>query len=599
MKICITVRLTVELEALLLDDNVAYRPDLTLKGPHAMRAMLSTCQPDALITASIPDREALAAWRAAVAADRRLSIIQLTEGNPSGPLELPDGVELARIDRSVSTQPHIDAFVLAEAISHRAAASPAPRPRAPRAGKRVIIVGGGIVNLVTAYELAREGYQLEVLDAGPDPAQPYDWRKAGCTFGGGDARIFSLNESRHHHHKGLVVNAETNTQFQRTIADDGWLACTKQALGERDRQWIAEHETMPQWLSGRFERDIISFNQESHGWWRALTAEAPRLFLDVGFHDGLLRIYPTSERYERARHSERNIGAILRELDVRRMPWDFPSLAEAVDRGQIAGALEVVGFSLNIQRFSRALISHLADRGASFRWNTRATAAPRDELGRITGIEAGGELRVADHYVLSPGAYGRELLHGFASQDAIAPVVGMWITLPNTAPKLDRPIKVARSGFAATSSTEGANVIAGWDPKHGEVIYISGGHGYVGIEAAELDPKGLADLTRAVDETARRLFPSKYARAVELGMITDHRRFCIRPWTASGLGLFERAETAHGGLAIIAGGHNTGGFAQSPSVARAIVAALRSEHHPMHELYHPRRYRAFAGRSQG
>jgi D-amino-acid dehydrogenase len=452
---------------------------------------------------------------------------------------------------------------------------------------------------VTAYELVRNGFQVEVFDAGPDPSRPYDWRRHGCTFGGGDARIFSLNEARHHHHKGLAVGAATNTQFQRTIADDGWLACAVPTLGPRDRSWIAEHEAMPPWLSGRFERDIISFNQESHAWWRALIAQAPQLFADVGFCDGLVRIYGAKDRYERARLSERRIGAVLRELDVAHLAHDEPALAQAVASGEIAGALEVVGFSLNVQRFGRSLLSYLADRGSVFHWDARANAVRRDPLGRVTGVEIGGAATTGDHYVVSPGAYGGTLLDGWKSDDAIAPMVGMWLTLPNTAPRLERPLKVSRSGFASSASTEGANVIAGWDPTYGEVIFVSGGHGYVGIDAGTLDPRGLADLSRAIDETARRLFPDKWAQAVELGMSSERPRYCIRPWTASGLGVFECAETADGGLAIVTGGHNTGGFAQSPSVARAVVAALRGEDHPMHALYHPHRYRAFIGRPSG
>jgi D-amino-acid dehydrogenase len=594
MKIAVTVRLTAELESLLLDDNVAYRPDLSIKGPHATRSMLSTWRPDVLITATVPDPEALAAWREATTpAERRLAIIQLADGGPERHTEVAGGIDYDRIDPSTK-QPEIDAFVLAETISQRSLVT----ARGKRPGTRVILVGAGIVNLVTAYELVRHGYQIEMFDAGPDPAQHYDWRRHGCTFGGGDARIFSLNESRHHHHKGLVVTAETNTQFQRTIAEDGWLACSRDTLGDNDRRWIAEHESMPQWLSGRFERDIISFNQESHTWWRTLIKEAPELFADVGFHDGLLRLYATSQKYERARRSERDIGAVLRELDVDRLPWEFPSLAEAVDQGQVAGALEVAGFSLNVQRFGRAVMVALTDRGVSFHWDTKVAGVRRDELGRVSGIEVGGELRVADHYVLSPGAYGRELLRGFEAHDAIAPVIGMWVMIPNTAPKLDRPLKIARSGFASTASTEGANVIAGWDPVFGDVIYVSGGHGYLGIDFDGVGHQGVDDLIRAIDETARRLFPSKYAKAVELGMIPGRKRYCIRPWTPSGLGIFEAAETSPGGLAIVTGGHNTGGFAQAPSVARGVVAALDGEHHRMHGLYHPQRYRAFAGRER-
>jgi D-amino-acid dehydrogenase len=58
--------------------------------------------------------------------------------------------------------------------------------------------------------------------------------------------------------------------------------------------------------------------------------------------------------------------------------------------------------------------------------------------------------------------------------------------------------------------------------------------------------------------------------------------------------LFETVPTAGGGLAIITGGHNTGGFAQAPSVGQAVIGALAGRHHPMHVLYDPFRFTDFA-----
>ena len=52
-------------------------------------------------------------------------------------------------------------------------------------------------------------------------------------------------------------------------------------------------------------------------------------------------------------------------------------------------------------------------------------------------------------------------------------------------------------------------------------------------------------------------------------------------------------ETKYGGKCIITGGHNTGGFAQSPAVAQAVLAAIQGRKHGMHHLYHPDRASAF------
>jgi D-amino-acid dehydrogenase len=63
----------------------------------------------------------------------------------------------------------------------------------------------------------------------------------------------------------------------------------------------------------------------------------------------------------------------------------------------------------------------------------------------------------------------------------------------------------------------------------------------------------------------------------------------VRPWTATGLGIFESTRTDQDGSFIITGGHNTGGFAQAPAVAMAVLASLERRSHLMHTLYHPNR----------
>jgi D-amino-acid dehydrogenase len=75
--------------------------------------------------------------------------------------------------------------------------------------------------------------------------------------------------------------------------------------------------------------------------------------------------------------------------------------------------------------------------------------------------------------------------------------------------------------------------------------------------------------------------------------LSGSRRFCVRAWTASSLGILEIVKKADGGILVVAGGHNTGGFAQAPVVAEAVLAALQGKHHLMHTLYQPNRLRVF------
>lgn len=454
----------------------------------------------------------------------------------------------------------------------------------------VALIGGGIVNLITAYYLVRAGFSVAIFDRAPAPQSKPDWRLLGCTTGGGDSRIFSLNESRHHLANSPHYTANISSPFRRIISDDGWLAISPSELSETDLRWIECFESIPQSLALLFNQDIISFNQESEPLWQEMIAQNSGLFNRAGYQGGLLRLYATQEKYAGALERERSIGAVKRELADVDIAIEIPSLYDAVKAGKIAGALGVSGFGVNIHALVDGLSRYLSDLGVRFYWNTQVNSIARDSRGRITGFLVDSEKVEATHYVLSIGAYSQHLLRGFESENAIAPILGLWLTLPDLSPELSRPLKITRSGFAANGAAEGANVVAGTDSEGRPVLHISAGHGYIGIgnEAKRyLDP---FQLGRSVDETARDFFPKQFAAGqAEFGAMTESKRFCVRPWTASGLGIFERAETNRNGSFMITGGHNTGGFAQAPAVASAVLASIQSRSHPMHALYHPLR----------
>jgi len=150
-----------------------------------------------------------------------------------------------------------------------------------------------------------------------------------------------------------------------------------------------------------------------------------------------------------------------------------------------------------------------------------------------------------------------------------------------------------RAGYAAEEAAAGANIIPSTNAKGESIIHVSSGHGFLGLEDGSLEEELVDDLARCVHETAQSLFPQQYETARQLGWLDQPTRYCIRPWTPSCLGLFEMIPAVGGGLLVITGGHNTGGFAQSPSVAAAVSNALMGEYHPMHHLYLPERLKRF------
>jgi D-amino-acid dehydrogenase len=195
-----------------------------------------------------------------------------------------------------------------------------------------------------------------------------------------------------------------------------------------------------------------------------------------------------------------------------------------------------------------------------------------------------------DHYVISPGATGETLAEDAGDLRSLHGVLGCWSTLPDLAPGLGHSLKVARRGHL----TEDANITVSHDAAGNRVLIIGSGYGWTGHDPHNIDERELDLLHAALTDTARRLFPAAYEAAGGEEGLRPTRRHCVRPWTASNLGLFSMAP-AENGVLVLTGGHNTGGFAQAPVIAQAVLDALRDRHHPMHTLYHPaRRHRVLA-----
>lgn len=453
-----------------------------------------------------------------------------------------------------------------------------------------ILVGAGIVNLVTALALHRKGFNVRVFEARPDPRRNLPWPSFGCTFSGHDARIFSLTEARQHHSREGA--APGTSSYSRSIADEGWLCRVPEDLEPSDRAWILEHERIPGWLLKQYEDDILRFNVESARLWRDIQKKHPNVLSDTVIRNGLIRTYPTEEKLIGARARELSLDGAARVLTGEQLLLEIPSLAEPVRSGEIFGAMSVDGFSVNVHEFGCSLIEMLEENGVVFNFDQAITCIARNADGGVRGLECGKDIHVAGNYVISPGAYGYDLLSGLHSEGCVAGVVGPWVVIPNTPPQLQIPLKISRSGFGAPGPSEGANVIPATDKDGNEVLYISCGHGFVGSRPADVSLPLLDRLKEIARDTARRYFPDKYATAINEGLDLNER-ICVRPWTPSGLGLFETVPTDQGGALILATGHNTGGFAQAPAVAKAVLSTLSGELHPMQKLYHPLRTRHF------
>jgi glycine/D-amino acid oxidase-like deaminating enzyme len=186
--------------------------------------------------------------------------------------------------------------------------------------------------------------------------------------------------------------------------------------------------------------------------------------------------------------------------------------------------------------------------------------------------------------ILSPGAYGNEIMSKAGYHNKISSMIGLWLELPVDKLELNAPIKLARSGIGSSGPCKSANIIPG-NLGVNKSIYVSSGHGFTGFKN-HIEDDYLLELSKGVVDVSKKFFPENF------NMIGDdiekHLSYCLRPWTASCLPIFDAKPIANG-IMITTTGQNTGGFAQAPMIAMEIINVLSGNKSKMLELFHHKR----------
>jgi D-amino-acid dehydrogenase len=385
------------------------------------------------------------------------------------------------------------------------------------------------------------------------------------------------------------VSSQMNTMFKRNVSQLGWSVHWKDTLSAREKSWIKEFESIPVWLANRYNEDIFLFNRESLPLWDEWKATDPHLFESSIIREDILRLYSDPVQFDAAVKRQNRIGATKRVLTSEKLISAHPGLTEAVKNGHIAGGVEVIGFTINAHKFIDQILNRLECNGAQFEWNQSAQSLRFDDQARVNGIRTSHGVLDAQHYVISPGAYGDNLLVGSRTHGRIHGVLGAWLRLPNTVPPFKLSMKLARKGHI----TEDSNITIVADVDGSPLLVIGSGYGYTGVDPRNIDQAQLHQIYHGLIDTAQKCFPQAYQAALSTGSLESSFKYCVRPWTATSLGIFESIVTAQGGSCVITGGHNTGGFTQAPATAQAVLAALEGRQHPMHAAYHPDRASSF------
>jgi D-amino-acid dehydrogenase len=283
---------------------------------------------------------------------------------------------------------------------------------------RVLVLGAGIAGVTTAYELARAGHEVTVVDREAEPAAFTSYANAGL-FAPGHSYAWSspaapgiLLKSLWRNDQALRFRPNLDPAFWSWMWQF-WTQCTAERAARNTTRKVR----------------LCTYSQSVFH----ETVEATGVEYD-GRKGGILYFYRDPKMFAAAAAKSKILsdnGCQIEELDRDGVVAVDPALAGV--RDQIAGALYARSDeSGDCRMFARGLAAWLEGKGVSFKFGSSVTGfevsgdrieAVLTDQGRVT----------ADAYVLCLGVYSPHVARQLGAKLPIYPVKGYSVTLPVSA----------------------------------------------------------------------------------------------------------------------------------------------------------------------
>lgn len=334
------------------------------------------------------------------------------------------------------------------------------------AAMRVLVLGAGVVGVATAYYLAKQGYQVVVVDRQLNVADEASFANAG-QISPGYASPWAA--------PGVPVKAIK------------WLMQRHAPLSIRLTTDLFQYRWMLQMLRN-CSKARYAINKER----MVRLAEYSRDCLDALREDTGIEYEARQQGTTQLFRSQKQLDNAAQDIAVLEqsgVPYELlssseiarvePALAAVADT--LSGALHLPNdqtgdchmFTHNLARMAETL-------GVEFRFG--CTVERFSSSGdRVTGVYIDGVLEVADQYVVALGSYSKAMLDQLGVKIPVYPLKGYSLTVPISEPAMapqstiiDETYKVAITRFEERIRVGGMAYIGGFDlslnPKHRETL---------------------------------------------------------------------------------------------------------------------------------
>jgi D-amino-acid dehydrogenase len=398
---------------------------------------------------------------------------------------------------------------------------------------KILVLGGGVIGVTSAWYLNAAGHEVTVVDRQPEPAMETSFANGGQISWG---------------------SATPWAAPYIPLTALGWLFKAHSPLVLRPRfdprMWVWLFQMLRNCTSQRFERNrerMVRLARYSHACLVELREQTGIEYDQIT--QGLLTLYREPKAFDRGRRdSERleRLGIPLQVLDRAGCMAREPALEHAGEK-LVGGVYFPSDESGDCHAFTRALAERAASRGVRF---VPSTAVERliASGDRIDAVATSRGPLTADHYVAACGSYTPLLLRPIGIRLPVYPVKGYSITLP-----------IVDSGAAprATVSDETYKVVI---TRLGDRLRVAGTAELAGYDLS-LRPSRFATLEHVV----RDLFPGA-------ADVSRAERWCgLRPMTPDNPPVL--GPTRYRNLALNTG-HGTLGWTMACGSAKALAALL-------------------------
>lgn len=320
---------------------------------------------------------------------------------------------------------------------------------------RVIVLGGGVIGVTSAWYLARRGASVTVIDRQPGPALETSFANAGQVSPG-----YSTPWAA----PGIPLKA-LGWLFKRhaplSIKPDGTLY---------QLQWLAA--MLANCSAERYavnKERMLRLAEYSRDCLRRLREDAHLAYEERSL--GTLQLFRTRAQLEAAQRDIavlEKFGVPYELLQARQLARAEPALERV--RHKLTGGLRLPNDETgDCYLFTRRLADAAEELGVKFLFNRRIEAL-ESKGHRIAGVKTGGDLLTADAYLLACGSDSRALLAPLGLSIPVYPVKGYSLTLPVVDPSaspvstvLDETYKIAITRFDDRIRIGGIAELVGFD----------------------------------------------------------------------------------------------------------------------------------------